>query len=217
MKQIKSFWNWFQDNEEAIQNALLLGINAKEVITHLNRNYGYISKRIGFLIYAPEKDSDKYTIIFTANGYSKLFHKLIALEEQAPKLKYFIPQAFIKPMLEVSKYKEGKDLPRLFQNYEFKISQLQFALENYNIETKHLKIKIYLPAFDEIKQFEELETDIKYIVMEIIGEIAFRKHIKHIQLDQLQPTQKGLLNLIELPHYIDYLYKINSRGKTRIM
>jgi hypothetical protein len=217
MKQIKSFWNWFQDNEEIIQNALLLGINAEEVFMHLNRNYGYISKRIGFLIYAPEKNYDKYTIIFTADGYNKLFPKLIALEEQAPKLKYFNPQAFIKPMLEVSKYKEGKDLPRLFNNYEFKISQLQFALENYNIETKHLKIKIYLPAFDEIKQFLELETDIKYIVMEIIGEIAFRKHIKNIQLDQLQPTQKGLLNLIELPHYIDYLYKINSRGKTTLM
>ena len=101
--------------------------------------------------------------------------------------------------------------------HEFKKSQLQFTLENYDIETKLLKIKIYLPAFDEIKQFQELATDIKYIVMEIIGEIAFRKHIKHIQLDQLQSTQKGLLNLIELPHYIDYLYKINSRGKTRIM
>lgn len=217
MKQIKSFWNWFQDNEETIKNALLLGINAKEVFTHLNRNFGYISKRMGFLVYAPEKNFEKYTIIFTANGCSKLFPKLVALEEQAPELKYFIPLAFIKPMQEVAKFKEGTDLPRLFQNYEFKISQLQFALEHYNIETKHLKIKIYLPTFDEIKQFHELETDIKHIVMEIIGEIAFRKHIKNIQLDQLQPTQKGLLNLIELPHYIDYLYKINSRVKPRII
>jgi hypothetical protein len=49
--------------------------------------------------------------------------------------------------------------------------------------------------------------------MEITGEIAFRRHIKNIEIDQL-PL---LLPLIELPDYIDYLYKINSREKTRIL
>ena len=98
MKQISKFCCWFQDNEEAIKNALLLGINTKEVFYHLNRNYSYISKRIGFLIISPSKGQDKYTIIFTADGYRKLFPKIIALEEQAPQLQNFIPQAFIKPV-----------------------------------------------------------------------------------------------------------------------
>jgi hypothetical protein len=62
MKQIKTFWNWFQDNEESINNAILLGINTKEVLYHLNRNYAYISKRIGFLIIGPSKNQNKYTI-----------------------------------------------------------------------------------------------------------------------------------------------------------
>ena len=71
MKQITKFWSWFQDNEEAIKNALLLGINTKEVFHHFNRNYSYISKRIGFLIIIPSTDQGKFTIIFTAEGYRK--------------------------------------------------------------------------------------------------------------------------------------------------
>jgi hypothetical protein len=88
------------------------------------------------------------------------------------------------------------------------------ALIEYNITTKQLKIKLYIPNYNKIKHFEELERDLKFLVMEIIGEIAFRKHIKHIEIDQTPRSINGLLPLIELPDYIDYLYKINARNKT---
>jgi hypothetical protein len=214
MKQITTFWKWFHDNEESIKNAFLLGINTDEVFTHLLRNYHYISKRIGFLIYAPDKDSEKCKIVFTAEGYRKLFPKIIALENQAPKLKHFTAQAFIKPMQQVTRIKNSTDLPCSYENYEFKISDLQVALIEYNITTKQLKIKLYIPNYNKIKHFEELERDLKFLVMEIIGEIAFRKHIKHIEIDQTPRSINGLLPLIELPDYIDYLYKINARNKT---
>lgn len=214
MKQITKFWNWFQDNEEAIKNALLLGINTKEVFHHLNRNYGYISKRIGFLIISPSNDQNKYTIIFTADGYRKLFPKIIALEDQAPQLQHFIPQAFIKPIQDKTPYLAGKDEPYNFKKYKIKISQLYMALVDYNITTKQLKINLFIPAYDRIKEFEEIENDLKYLVMEVIGEIAFRKHIKNIEFLDLPEATHGLLSLIELPDYIDYLYKINSRYKT---
>ena len=190
MKEIQKFWNWFQDNEEAIKNALILGINTKEVFHHLNRNYRYISKRIGFLIISPSKNQDKFTIIFTADGYRKLFPKIIALEDQAPQLQHFIPQAFIKPIQDKTPYLDGKDEPYIFKKYKIKISQLYMALVDYNTTTKQLKINLYIPAYERIKDFDEIEIDLKYLVMEVIGEIA---------------------------DYIDYLYKINSRTKTRLI
>jgi hypothetical protein len=217
MKQITTFWNWFQDNEEAIKNAFLLGINTEEVFTHLLRNYNYISKRIGFIIYAPQKNTEKCKIVFTAEGYRKLFPKIIALEDHAPKLRYFIPQAFIKPMQQVTKIKKGTDLACTYENYEFKMSDLQIALPDYNVTTKQLNIKLYIPNYDRVKHFEELQNDLKFLVMEVIGEIAFRKHIKLIEIDQLPQLFNGLLPLIELPDYIDYLYKINAKGTTRII
>jgi hypothetical protein len=56
--------------------------------------------------------------------------------------------------------------------------------------------------------------ELKFIVMDVIGEIAYRKHIKKIEFTQKPTTPNGLLNLIELPDYIDYLYKINARNNT---
>lgn len=215
MKQIKTFWNWFQNNEEAVKNALLLGINTEEVLIQLEKKFKSISKKIGFLIDDSISNQDKYTIIFTAAGYRKLFPKLIALEKQAPSLKYFTPQAFIKPFTDTTPYKDGTDLPCIYKTCEIKISELQLALLDYDSDTKQLKILVYLPNYYDIIDNEDLEANIDFIIMQIIGEIAFRKHIKQILLAPLLQSSSGLLGLIELPDFIDYLYKINSRKKMR--
>lgn len=215
MKQIKTFWNWFQNNEEAIKNALLLGINTEEVLIQLEKKSKSISKRIGFLIDDSMSKKGKYTIIFTSMGYRKLFPKLIELEKQAPSLKYFTPQAFIKPFTDTTPYKNGTDLPCIYKTCEIKISELQLALLDYDSYTKQLKILVYLHNYQDIINNEDLEINIDFVVMQIIGEIAFRKHLKQILLAPLPQSTSGLLSIIELPDYIEYLYKINSRGKTR--
>jgi hypothetical protein len=215
MKQITIFWNYFKKNEQEIINAFFLGINGDEIYSQFIKKFNNISKRISFEITKPCNNLDKCRIIFTAYGYRKLFPKIRAIENQAPPLKYFTVQAFIKPFENTEEYKNGSDKPVCFENYEIKISEIQIALLDYNIATKQLKINLYLPHFNEIKQYDDLKLNIDWILMQIIGEIAFRKHIKQIQLNQLPLEPKGLLCIIELPEFIDYLYKINSRKKTR--
>jgi len=83
--------------------------------------------------------------------------------------------------------------------------------------TKQLKINIYLPDCNEIKHYDNLEYEIDWILIHIVGELAFYKHIREIILYPLPLEPIGLLSLIELPDFIDYLYQINSRKKTRIM
>jgi hypothetical protein len=211
MKQITTFWNYFQKNEQAILNALLLGINTDEVLTQISRKLDTISKRIDFVIKAPITVNDKFIIIFTCYGYRKLFPKVVSIENQAPTLKYFTAQAFIKPLEEITKYNDGTDEPCICKNYQIKISEIQIALLDYNIESKHLKINIYLPHYNKLKQFDDLKSNIDWIIMQIIGEIAFRKHIQQIKIYQLPFEVNGLLSLVELPYFIDYLYKINTR------
>lgn len=214
MKQINTFWNYFKKNEQEILNAILLGINTEEILSQITTKLNYVSKRIGYVIKAPKTINDKFIIIFTGNGYRKLFPKIIALENQAPSLVDFTAQAFIKPIEDNTKYKNGTDDPFSFRNYSLKISELQIVLLDYNIETKQIKIKVYLPDYNELKHFEDLKNNINWIVMQIIGEIAFHKNITQVQLKQMPLEPKGLLNLIELPDYIDYLNKINSKRKT---
>ena len=215
MKKITTFWNYFQKNEQEILNAILLGINTEEVLSQISKKLDYVSRGIGYVIKAPKTINDKFIIIFTGNGNRKLFPKIITLENQTPKLQHFIAQAFIKPLEDTTKYKNGSDEPVICKNYEIKISEIQIALLDYNIATKHIKINLYLPEYNELKQYEDLKSNIDWIVMQIVGEIAFRKHIKQIQLNQLPLEQIGLLSFMELPDFIEYLYKINSWKKTR--
>lgn len=215
MKKITPFWNYFQKNEQEIFNALLLLINYDEVFPQFLKKLSYVSKRIGFIIKVPDANQEKHTIIFTCGGYHKLFAKTIALAEQVPELELFTAQAFIKPFEDVSKYKNGTDDPIDFYDHEIKISELQMALIDYNIEKKELKINIYVPYYNELREYKNLKSEFIWIVMFIIGEIAYRKHIKEIRLHQMPLEPKGLLSLIELPDFIEYLYKINSRKKTR--
>ena len=215
MKKITTFWNYFQKNEREIINAFFLGINTDEIFSQFIKKLNSISKRIGFEITKPSNNQDKCRIIFTAYGYRKLFPKIIALEEQAPHLEHFIAQAFIKPFDDIKKYRNGTDDSIFYANYQIKISELQMALDDYNITTKQLKINIYLPDYNEIKHYDNLKFEIDWILMHIVGEIAFRKHIKQIELNQPPLDDSGLLSLIDLPDFIDYLYKINSRRKTR--
>lgn len=214
MKKIASFWNYFQKNEQEIVNALLLGIGTDEVLTQITKKLDNVSRRIGYIIKRPRELDDKFLIIFTGNGYRKLFEKIIAIESQAPELKHFTAQAFIKPLEVTTKYKNGTDKPWIYKNYEIKISELQIGLLDYNIATKQIKLTIYLPGYNEIRHFSDLKHNIDWIVIQIIGDIAFRKHIKQIQLHQMPLEPVGLLSLIELPEYITYLLQISSRGRS---
>ena len=216
-KKITTFWNFFKKNEQEIYYAFHLNIKKKEIIAQMLKKLEYVSNSIGFIIKPSTAFEDKYLIIFTGNGLRRLFAKIIALENQAPTLEHFTAQAFIKPLEDTTMYKDGTDDPCECNNFEIKISEIQMALLDYNIEKKALKIDLYLPDYNELKQYEDLEATIDYIVTQIIGEIAFHKHIRQINLYPMPLEPVGLLLLIELPDFIEYLYKINSRKKTRMI
>lgn len=217
MKAIEKFWTWFQDNEQDIKNALLLGIRTEELLPQLSKKVYLISRRIGFVIKFPETDADLFLFIFTGGGYRKLFPKLLAFEELAPKLDYFKVQAFIKPMENREEVLLGTDEPICFHHYEFKVSELRFSLLDFNVKAKQVKLTVFLEDYDALQEFKELRDDVQNVLIDVIGEIKYRKHIKDFELAPLPINQSGLVPLIELEECIDYLYVINSRKKTRVI
>lgn len=214
MKQITAFWNCFQKNEQKIISALLLKSTTDEAFHQIIKKLNNISKKISFTIKIPKTSQEKYIIIFSGTGNRRVFPKIIALENQAPSMKQCIAQAFIKP-LDLEKYKKGTDQPFLFDNYEIKLSKIKMELLDYNTDTRHLKIKIYLSQYNELRHFDKLTADIHWMVMYMVGEIAYHRHIKEISLHQLPLKDSRLLSLLDLPSCIDYCCKINSGKNTR--
>jgi hypothetical protein len=199
IKTIQNFWRWVDDNQTTIFNAYVVGINTQEVAMHFNRNLNYISKQIDCLIFYQD---ETLKLLFTAQGYRKLFPKLIALEENAPKLSRVTPIIFIKPITNKERYLKKEDGYLSIFKQEIKISDLYLQLDNYNTTTKKIDITVFHPYQDSVKMLNA----ILFIIMFVIGEIAFKKHLKQIEFKSYDKLPIGLLQLIELDEYIAYLY-----------
>lgn len=214
-QQISSFWNWVQKNEPQIVNAFLLGLQTDAVYFQLRKKLGVVSKRIDFIIALPQKSPGSLRLVFTCFGRSSLFDKIIALEQQAPPLRYIGAQAFIQPLTDVSEFLNGSDLPVICPKFEIPIPSLVLSLVDYNIASQQLKIKVYLPHYDAIQHFEDLKTEIEWIVLLIVGEIAYRRHIQAIELSQLPLGPNPFLPLVELVDLIASLHSQNSGRKKK--
>jgi hypothetical protein len=212
IKKINNFWRWFADNSEAIKRAFLLRDNAAEVFFHFDRNLGYISKRIDYIIKCKTDSSGDLKIIFTAHGYRKLVPKVIALTDNCPPIHNWFVQAFIQPSQKIEEFRQGLDEPFIFPDFELKTSEMKFAPLDYDITLKKLKIVVFIKNYKYHFENDFLPEAIFIILEELVGEIAYRKNIKLVQLAQLPEKNDNLIHLYELQEYIDYLNNIN-RGK----
>ena len=199
LKTIQNFWRWIEDNETNIYNAMALAIKKEELLQHLERNLNYVSKRLGYIIVCEREGVKLYV---TAFGQRKLFPKLIALEETMPKLTQLIPEAFIKPITNKETYRNKQDDYFVFSEIKVKISDLYLQLDNFNTASKKINITIFHPYEETKKLYEAIETMIAFV----IGEVAFKKHVKNIEIKPIANNTNGLLQLIELDEYIANLY-----------
>jgi hypothetical protein len=61
-----------------------------------------------------------------------------------------------------------------------------------------------------------MQNAILFIIMFVIGEIAFKKHLKEIEIKSTTIIPNGLLPLIELDEYIAYLYSSMAYKRIKI-
>ena len=209
IKTIQNFWTWFQDNEKTIYYAVKLGINTDEVIKYFDQNLDYVSKRIECFFLENSSESQKHQIIFSAYGYKKLFPKLIALGDAAPRLEHFSVQTFIKPLTP----ENYNQIPEVFHKI---IQQSLIKLDDYNISSKKVKITLYLPENFEFENEYQLFVSAELAIMFTLGEVNYKKHIADFEVKQTSKNSNGLLQLLELSEFIEYLSKINYSRKLKI-
>lgn len=216
LKQIKSFWKWFAQNEIQILEAFTTLTKHDEVFNQLNRKLSYVSKRIGFILVGRKSNSEKVKLIITAHGYRKLYPKVNALINNAPKSIHWDFQAFIQPNKDIEMFKQGIDNPYIFQDFELKTSELYFKPLEFNTFQKKMKIVVYLKNYKYHFDNDAIDEAVYIIIQDLIGEENFKKTISLVQLAQLPENPLNLVHLYELQEYIDFLNKINRRVKIEI-
>ncbi|MFD2907507.1 hypothetical protein ACFSX9_02045 [Flavobacterium ardleyense] len=166
---------------------------------YLHRNLNYVSKVIECILFF---QNEKVKLYLTALVCRKLLSKLIALENSIPNLKQISTSVFIKPIINKEPCLNKQDHYYVFNNLKVIISALYIQLDDCNTKNKKISITVFHPYKATLGLFTVIHT----IVILVIGEIAYKKNIKHIMFKPIPKKTNGLLQLIEIDEFIKYLY-----------
>ena len=216
LKQIKSFWRWFVENENQIKTEFIKNSKQSELFNLLDKKIGYVSKRIGYTILSIQTNPQKLKLTITAHGYRKLFPKVNGLIDNSPYLKDWEFLAFIKPNTDLDIYKEGRDFPFVYFDAKVKISEMFFKPIEFNANTKKMKIEVYVKNYNEHENTLNFKNLVNIILIDLIGEINYKRNISYVKISKLPSNPINLIHLHELFEYVDFLNKINRRVKIEI-
>lgn len=75
---------------------------------------------------------------------------------------------------------------------------------------------MYLPENFEFENESQLLVSAELAIMFTLGEVNYKKHIADFEVKQTSKNSNGLLQLLELSEFIEYLSKINYSRKLKI-
>ncbi len=203
MKNIKSFWDWFQSNEATLRN---LNIEKPEIqkqfLYWLDKHLHYYSKGLNCILIFP-KNKKITELIVSANGNQEFFSNVITLIDNAPKLQYWKFTAFIQPSENIEEMEAGLDKPYVFKDINLKASELKFMPFQYE-GVKKIDMIVYLKNFTIHCNNKNLLQVVFIIMQDIIGEKALYQNINFVELAQMPEQEKDeLIYLFDLQYYLD--------------
>jgi len=200
MKKINTFWNWFQDNNQTIKKSINETIqNQEHILFWINKHLGYYCKEIDFMIVFPSDPKDKTEFIITSNGNPEYFQQVIALIDNAPKLKTWKFSAVLLPS-----QAERRD-SHIFPDIILKSSDSKFHSMDYNENTKKANIFIHLKNHKILCNTKTLNQVTSLLSQDQLGEIIVDKNITLVQLPQKPPENTDRIQLYDLEIHIDIL------------
>jgi hypothetical protein len=207
MKQINTFWNWFQDNNQTIKNLIHETPESLKTISYwIHKNLGYYCRELDFIIVFPKNKKDKTEFIITSNGNPDYFHQIIDLIDKAPALRTWKFTAFIKPLPDIELATRRLDNPYIITDISLKAANSKFIPLKFNKTTKKKNIMIHMKNDQILCNNESLNQAIFIILQDLLGKNILYQKINLVQLASLPDTvEENMIHLIDLQAYIDNL------------
>jgi hypothetical protein len=205
MRKINTFWNWFQDNHHTIKNLKNETIEKQEhILFWINKHLGYYCIEIDFIIVLPNTAKDKTAFIITGNGNPEYFNQVIALIDNAPKLKTWKFTAILLPS-----QVERRDI-HIFSDITLKSSDSKFLSLDYNENTAKVNIFIHLKNKKIICNTKTFSQVIALISQDKLSEVILYKNNTLVQLHQEPQENTESVQLYDLETLTDILNKQNN-------
>ena len=200
MKSITNFWNYYQKNNFVF--LLLNEISKNELKIHFDKLIEILhtyNKDVDLII---KNKTNEAELIITANGNPYLFKEVELLVHHAPKMHRWKISAFLKPLSNLTIYKNNTDKPLEYYGISLRISEMYFIpLKNSN-KPNDLGIKGLLKNYILHKGNPRLREAVYIHIEHLIGEKSFANNISFIEMGQLNGNQKDEIALYHLYKYI---------------
>ncbi|WP_339919607.1 hypothetical protein [uncultured Flavobacterium sp.] len=205
MRKINTFWNWFQDNNQTIKTINNETIEKQEhILFWINKHLGYYCKEIDFIIVFPNTAKDKTEFTITCNGNPEYFNQVIALIDNAPKLKTWKFTAVLLPS-----QVERRDIP-IFSDITLKSNDSKFLSLDYNENAKKANIFIHLKSKKIICNTKTFNQVIALISQDQLSELIVDKNNTLVQLPQEPQENTESIQLYDLETLTEILNKQNN-------
>jgi hypothetical protein len=205
MRKINTFWNWFQDNNQTIKNGINETIEKQEyTLFWINKHLGYYCKEIDFIIIFPNASKDKTEFTITCNGNPEYFNQVIALIDNAPKLKTWKFTVILLPS-----QVERRDI-HIFSDITLKSNDSKFLSLDYYENAKKVNIFIHLKRVKIICNTKTFSQVITLISQDKLSEVIGYKNNTLVQLPQEPQENTESVQLYDLETLTDILNKQNN-------
>lgn len=197
MKEQK-FWRWFEDYKAEYFKIDSQNEHHKEFLLNelLNELHKYCDK-LYFQI-GGDRTKEYKELIITAEGNTKYFDEVERLVSCAPYLQGWKVIAFKQP--------KGVDFVTNYEGLILDPKKMWFLpLNNENYPTM-IGIRVCIENYNH-KQADHVKDGIYQVIDTMLGEKRFAKDVDYLEFDDLSGydlENDGLIELIELPEYIDW-------------
>ena len=192
------FWNWFKDNSSKYYYLNQIpDVGQKQILLDelLSKLHSYCDKlffQIGGFPNEPQE------LIISADGNIESFEKVEKLISSAPQIDDWKIIAFKPPTEE--------DFVIEYEGIKLDPHEIWFLpLDNEN-NSQVLGLKLCLPEYTP--QTKSILLEACYQLLDsILGEKSSALDIQYVEIDELprQPEENGLIELTELPKYIQWI------------